>query len=429
MNGTANQPEYSERRRVAITGIGVIAPNGRTRDTFWASVRDGKSAACPITRFPPGDTPVRIACEVKAFEPGDYMDWKLARRVDRSVQFGIAAATGAVADAGIDCAALDPDRIGVVEGTSVSNVETATRDAVTYAEKGYRGVNLYTMMNGYAGVGSGEISLQIGARGHSITLCSGSASGNDVIGYALEMIRNDDVDVVVAGGAEAPIIPGIVGTFCRGRVLSRHEGEPAEAMRPFDVERDGFVLGEGAAFLVLEALTHALARGAHIYAEVLAQARACESYHPVTPHPEGVGILRAMEKAVRRARIQPTEIDYVNAHGTATEANDSAESAALRKFFGAHAGKIGVSSTKPVTGHLLAAAGAIETAICALALDRQTMPPTINLRQRAPGCDLDYVAGTARSYPIRVAMNLNSGFGGKNACLLLRHFTTPPCTS
>lgn len=422
MTFSARSSDDSERRRVVVTGIGVIAPNGSTPETFWKSVAAGESAARPLTRFPPGDAPVRIACEIHDFDPTRYMDAKAARRLDRSLLLGVAAASDAVNDARVDCAALDADRVAVVEGTSVSTNERVAMATEAYAIRGYKGVSLFGMINGYAGGGSGEISLHIGARGHSMTMSTGSASGNDVIGCGAEMIRRDDADVVIAGGAEAPIMPTIWAAFCHGKVMTRRGGDPREAMRPFDAERDGFVLGEGAAFLVLEELTHALQRGARIYCEIMAQGSACESYHPVAPHPEGAGILRAMDKAIRRARLQPSDIDYINAHGTATDANDAVETRAIRTFFGAHAGRLAVSSTKPVTGHLMAAAGALESAICALALYHQTMPPTCNLRVPAPECDLDYVRRVARSYPIRYAMNLNSGFGGKNACLLLGRF-------
>jgi 3-oxoacyl-[acyl-carrier-protein] synthase II len=359
---------------------------------------------------------------VRDFDPAESIDAKAARRLDRSLLFAVVASVRAAADAGIDCAAMDPDRVGVVEGTSVSNNETAARAEEEFAARGYRGVSLHAMINGYSGGGSGEIALKLGVRGHAITLSTGSASGNDVMGYALGMIKNDEVDVMIAGGAEAPIIPSIWGTFCQGKVMTRLPGDPKKAMRPFDMDRNGFTLGEGAAFLVLEEMYHALARGARIYCEVLGHGRACESYHPVAPHPDGIGILRAMDRAVRSARLEKTDIGYINAHGTATEANDRVETAAIKKFFGSHASNLGVSSTKAVTGHLMAAAGAVESAVCALAVHHQTMPPTINLTHPAPGCDLDYVRGLARPYPIEVAMNLSSGFGGKNACLLLGRF-------
>lgn len=410
------------QRRVVITGMGVIAPNGCTLDKFWTTIRNGESAAGPLTRFPAGDSPTHIACEVQDFDGGNYMDPKIARRLDRSILFGVGAAKLAVADAGLDFGKIDPDRVGVVEATSVGNNETAARAEEAFAARGYRGVSLFAMINGYSGGGSGEISLNIGARGHAITISTGSASGNDVIGYGLRMIQSDEVDVMVAGGAEAPIIPSIWGTFCHGKVMTRLPGDPKQAMRPFDESRDGFLLGEGSAFVVLEELTHALSRGAKIYGEILGHGRACESYHPVAPHPDGIGILRAMEKAMRAADIDVSQIDYVNAHGTATATNDVVETKAIRKFFGTHTQRLAVSSTKPVTGHLLAAAGALETVVCALAIHHQTIPPTINLRQPAADCTLDYVSAGPRPYPIRVAMNISSGFGGKNACLLVSQF-------
>lgn len=411
-----------QHRRVVITGMGVIAPNGCTLDTFWTTIRNGESAAGPLTRFPLGDSPTLVACEVQNFDGGNYMDPKIARRLDRSILFGVGAAKMAVADAGLDFEAIDPDRTGVAEATSVSNNETAARAEEAFAAKGYRGVSLFAMINGYAGGGSGEISLNIGARGHAITISTGSASGNDVIGYSLRMIQSDEVDIMVAGGAEAPIIPSIWGTFCHAKVMTKLPGDPKQSMRPFDESRDGFLLGEGSAFVVLEELTHALSRGAKIYGEILGHGRACEAYHPVAPHPDGIGILRAMQKAMRAANIDVSQIDYVNAHGTATAANDVVETLALRKIFGAHTQRLAVSSTKPITGHLMAAAGAMETVVCALAIHHQIIPPTINLRQPAVGCTLDYVSAGPRPYPIRVAMNLSSGFGGKNACLLLGQF-------
>ncbi|HEX8372261.1 MAG TPA: beta-ketoacyl-[acyl-carrier-protein] synthase family protein [Chthoniobacterales bacterium] len=414
--------EQRPQRRVVITGMGVVAPNGTTLETFWTSVRDAQSAAGPLTRFPSTGAPVKIACEITDFRADKYMDAKIARRLDRSILYGIAAAHLAVANSGLEISKLDPDRVGVIEATSVSNNETAARAEEAYAAKGYRGVSLFAMINGYSGGGSGEISLHLGARGHAVTMSTGSASGNDVMGYAMSMISNDEVDAVVVGGAEAPIIPSIWGTFCQGRVMTRIQGDPKQTMRPFDRTRDGFILGEGAAFLVFEELTHALSRGAMIYAEVLGHGRACESYHPVAPQPDGIGIIRAMEKALRNSGIDLEEVDYVNAHGTATEANDLVESKAIQKFFGGYTRRLAVSSTKPITGHLMAAAGAVETVVCALVTHHQVIPPTANLRNPEAGMNLDFVPLLARPYPVRAVMNLSSGFGGKNACLLMRRF-------
>jgi 3-oxoacyl-[acyl-carrier-protein] synthase II len=409
-------------RRVVITGLGVIAPNGNTIAEFWSSIREGRSAAAPLTRFPANDAPVKIACEVKRFAPEDYMEPKVARRLDRSIQYAIAAAQNALKDSALKIESLAPDRVGVVEGTTVSNNETAARADEAWKRRGYKGISLFAMINGYSGGGSGEIAIELGIRGHAITLSSGSASGNDVMGYALSMVQNDEADVMIAGGAEAPILPQIWGTFCQGKVMTRFAGEPREAMKPFDVTRSGFVLGEGAGFVVMEELSHAVARGARIYAEIVSHGRACEAYHPVAPEPGGLGVFQAMQRALSRGRIESPEVDYINAHGTATEANDVVETRALKKLFGPYAKRMGVSSTKPVTGHLMAAAGAIETVVTALAVHHQIIPPTANLRVPDPECDLDYVVGGARPYPIRVALNLSSGFGGKNACLALRRW-------
>lgn len=414
--------DLSNQRRVVITGMGVIAPNGATLEDYWTSIRDGRSAAAPLTRFDYKDSPVKVACEIKNFDPLKYLDGKAARRLDRSLQYGVIAAELAVADAKLDVSKIDPDRVGVVEATSVSNNETAARAEEAWARRGYKGISLFAMVNGYSGGGSGEISLHVGARGHAITLSTGSASGNDVMGYALGMLQKDEVDVMIAGGAEAPIAPSIWGTFLQGRVMSRLTGEPSTLMRPFDQTRAGFLLGEGAGFVVLEELGHALSRGARIYAEVIGHGRACEAYHPVAPHPDGIGVYGAMTKALRHARADITEFDYINAHGTATEANDVVESKAIKRLFGKDAFRVAVSSTKPITGHLMAAAGAVETVTTALAIYHQVIPPTINLNTPCPNCDLDFVPHKARPYPIRAALNISIGFGGKNACLALRRY-------
>jgi 3-oxoacyl-[acyl-carrier-protein] synthase II len=407
------------RRRVVITGLGVVAPNGSDLSVFWETIRTGKSAAGPLTRFPAGDAPVRIACEIKDFAPESYMTAKVARRLDRSILYAVAAARLALIDSGLDTGTLEPDRTGVVEGTSVSSNEAAARADESWRTHGYRGVSLHAMINGYSGGGSGEIALELGIKGHAITLSTGSASGNDVMGYALSMIRNDEADVMITGGAEAPILPQVWGGFCKGRVMSTHTGDPREAMKPFDVERSGFVLGEGAGYVVMEELSHALARGARIYAEVLGHGRACEAFHSVAPEPHGEGVVKSIERAMTRSGLDAGEVDYINAHGTATVANDLVETRGIKQYFGNHARRIAVSSTKPVTGHPMAAAGAIETVVTALAVYHQVMPPTLNLRQQDAECTLDYVSSGPRPYPIRAALNLSSGFGGKNACLAL----------
>ena len=407
-------------RRVVITGMGVIAPNGSDLDSFWQSLRAGQSAAGLVTRFDASELPNQLACEVRNFEPGPFMDPKRARRFDLSIQYGVAAARKALTDSGLDVGRMDADRAGVVHGTSVGGTETILKNHEAYLQRGFRSISPFTMVYAYGGSGCGEIALELGLRGHAISLNTGSASGNDAVGHAWEMIRRDDVDVMLAGGSEAPLVRPLFASFCAANVMTVRNSEPRLAMRPFDKGHDGFVLGEGAAFLVLEELAHALSRGARIYAEVLGHGSSCEAYHSFASHPDGVGLHRAMEKAVRQARVHRGEIDYVNAHATATELTDTAETRAIKSFFGEHAHRLAVSGTKPVTGHLLGAAGAVESVATALALHHREIPPTANHVEPADECDLDYVAGAARPYPIRVALNLSIGFGGKNSCLVFK---------
>jgi 3-oxoacyl-[acyl-carrier-protein] synthase II len=403
--------------------MGVIAPSGKDIETFWRNVRGGVSAAAPVSRFDASRLPVKIAAEVKDFDPAKFINSRKPGRFDLTIQYGVAAATLAVADSGIELQSIDPDRIGVVEGTTISGAGSIikARDSFIENDSNYRALHPYNVIAGYCGEGSSTISLHLGIHGHAVTYCSGCASGNDAIGYALRMIQCDDVDVAIAGGSEETMEMLHVG-FCRVRAMTEHVGEPAQAMRPFDRNRDGFVLGEGAAFFVLEELSHALGRGARIYAEVVGHGRSCEAYHATDPHPDGVGYARAMQKALRNARIHPNEVNYINAHGSATPQNDPIETRAIKTVFREHAKRLSISGTKPITGHLMGASGAIETAICALAIARQEVPPTINLEEPDERCDLDYVPGTARSFPIRVGMNLNAGFGGRYACLVLRRY-------
>ncbi|MEQ2006704.1 MAG: beta-ketoacyl-[acyl-carrier-protein] synthase family protein [Limisphaerales bacterium] len=412
----------SPTRRVVITGLGVVAPNGCDLGTFWSSVREGRSAAGPVTRFDVSELPNKIACEVRDFNASRYMDNKKAKRFEVSIRYGIAAARMAAADAGVDFSKLDPDRAGIIEGTTVSGMESSFKGQTTFEQRGFKHMSPFTLINAYCGGGSGEIALELGIKGHAISISTGSASGNDAVGLGFDLIQRDDADVFVAGGAESPILAPLWGAFCLTKVMTSRNEEPKTAMRPFDESRDGFLLGEGAAFLVLEELAHALGRGAKIYAEVAGHGRNCEAYNSVLPHPEGAGMHRAMEKALRRARMDVTQIDYINAHATATETNDLVETKAIKKLFGPHAHRVAVGGTKPVTGHLLGAAGAVESVITALAIHHREIPPTANHSAPAEGCDLDYVPIRPRPYPIRAAMNLNVGFGGKNSCLVFKEY-------
>jgi len=408
-------------RRVVITGMGVISPSGNDLVRLWKNVSGGISAAAPVTRFDVSALPVKIAAEVKDFNAGDYIKSRKPGRLDLTIQYGVAAATMALADSGLDLHGIQPDRVGVVEGTTVSGAESAIKVRDSYGSRNYRAVHPYSVVASYCGEGSSTISLQLGIKGSAMTYCSGCASGNDAIGHAAKIIQTDDADVVIAGGAEE--MPELLHVgFCRLRAMTERGGDPKQAARPFDRNRDGFVLGEGAAFFVLEELFHALARGARIYAEVAGHGRSCEAYHATDPHPEGLGYVWAMEKALRHARIHPQEVDYINAHGSATPLNDTVETLAIKTVFREHAKRLAVSATKATTGHLMGASGAIEGMICALSIWHQEIPPTINLHDPDPACDLDYVPGEARSFPVRVAVNLNAGFGGRYACLVFKKY-------
>jgi len=413
----------SPERRVVITGMGVISPSGKDIETLWTNVRDGISAAAPISRFDTSKLPVKIGTEVKDFDISQFIKSRKPGRFDLTIQYGVAAATLAVRDSGLDLSGLDPDRVGVIEGTTISGMESIikTRDAFVANDGNFRALHPYNLVASYCGEGSSTISLHLGIQGHAITYCSGCASGNDAVGYATRLIQSDDIDVAVAGGAEETMEMLHIG-FCRLRAMTEQNDEPARAMRPFDRTRDGFLLGEGSAFFILEELSHALGRGARIYAEIAGHGQSCEAYHATDPHPDGIGYARALEKALRRARVAPSEVDYINAHGSATPLNDPVETRAIKTVFRQHARHLAISATKPVTGHLMGASGALETMICALAIWHQAIPPTINLREPDAGCDLDYVPGQARPFPVGVGLNLSAGFGGRYACLVLKKF-------
>jgi 3-oxoacyl-[acyl-carrier-protein] synthase II len=420
-NHPGNMSIDRTQRRVVITGMGVITPSGQDLVRFWENVRGGISAAAPIRRFDASKLPVKIGAEVKDFDISRFESGKKLGRFDLTVQYSIAAAVLAVKDAGIEIVKMDPDRVSVVEGTTMSGSDSIvkTRDQYLAHHNNFHALHPYNLVASYCGEGSSTIGLHLGIRGHAVTYCSGCASGNDAIGHAADMIQSDEVDVSVAGGSEESFEMMHVG-FCRLRAMTEQGGDPARAMRPFDRQRDGFVLGQGAAYMVLEELSHALARGARIYAEFVGHGRSCDAYHATDPHPEGLGYGRALEKALRQARLNPTEVDYINAHGSATPLNDPIETKAIKRVFKDHARRLAISATKPITGHLMGASGAVETVICALAIARAEIPPTINLTEPDEECDLDYVRDEARGYPVKVAVNLNAGFGGRYACLVLK---------
>ena len=364
----------SSERRVVITGIGVIAANGQTVDKFWDTLCRGVSGVRPTTRYDVSKLPVKVSAEIQGFRIEDHVEAVKMARLELSVQYGLAASAAAVRDSKLDVTEIDPDRIGIVEGTTTSGVSNVLK--VQAQMLSGQKIHPYHAIGGYCGEGSSAIGMYLGIHGHALTYCSGCASGPD-----------------------------------------------GSQMRPFDRERDGFVLGEGSAYFMVEELGHALSRGAKIYAEIISHGRSAESYHPTDPHPGGLGYVNAMRRALRRAGLHGPEIDYINAHGSATRLNDPLETKAIKAVFGSHAGRVGISGTKPITGHTMGSAGAIEAAVCALAIHRQEMPPTINLRNPEEGCDLDYLAQGPRPYPVNVALNINAGFGGRYACLILRRYT------
>ena len=410
------QSRYELVRRVVVTGLGVVSPTGNTLEKFWSNIVAGESAAGPVTKFDVAQLPVKYAAEVRDFKLGEYVDAKEGR-YDRTIQYGLAASAQAVTHSRLDLKSVDPERIGIVEGTTISGSESVMKTQKIFLQtRDYRKVHPYNVVAGYCGEGSSTISQHLGIQGAAITYCSGCASSNDSIGHAAKLIRHDEFDVMLAGGAEEMHEMLFVG-FCKLRSMSEWQGAPERSMRPFDRSRNGFVLGEGAAFLLLEERSHALARGATIYAEILGHGRTSEAYHPTAPHPEGVGYRAAMERALRDARMVPTEISHINAHGSATKQNDPIESLAIRTVFGDHAKKLSVTATKPLTGHLMGASGAVEAAVTVMTLHTQTIPPTINLSDPDVGCDLDYVT-TTRPYPVRNALCVNAGFGGRYSCLV-----------
>lgn len=407
-------------RRVVITGIGVISACGSNLSEFWKSIVNAQSGACEISLFDTSDLPTKFAAEISDFDCATYLSPKKFKRYDRGMQLAAAASLEAMADSKIRIKGMDADRVGLIHANSLEGMESAFRAVPIFEAHGYKKIGPTFLLNNYFGAASGELAMLHGIRGHAITYSSGSASGSDVITLAADMVRNDDVDAMLVGASEAPLLIQILAGFCNARVVSRRNEDMHGAMRPFDLNNDGFLLGEGAAFFVLEEESHALARGARIYAEVAGGARSCEAFHPVNVHPDGVGIKSCVARALKKARITASEVNYINAHGTATDQNDRIEAQAIASIFKAENNHLSVSATKPSTGHLLAASGAIETAICALSVYHQIIPPTRNLADPIDGGLIDFVRGSARSFPVEVAMNLNAGFGGKNACIILK---------
>ncbi len=403
-----------------ITGIGALSPVGLDRETTWSALLAGQSGIAAISLFDASDFPARIAGEVSGFDPEQHFTPKDARKLDRYEQFAIVAAREAMADAGLDRESLDGDRTGVVIGTGLGGLETLQTVADTLRDKGPRRVNPFTIPKIIANLASGLVSIEFGARGPNLASVSACATGSHSIGDAARLIAMGDADAMIAGGAEATIHPICLASFAAMKALSTRNDEPERASRPFDVDRDGFVAAEGATVVILELLENAKARGARIYAEVAGYGQSADAHHITSPDPEGSGAMLAMRNALADAELTPADIQYINAHGTSTPFNDAIETKAIKGVFEARANDVWISSTKSCTGHLLGAAGAIEAAVLALAIHRNEVPPTANLENPDPECDLDYVPGKSRQKDIQAGLSNSFGFGGTNVCLVFK---------
>lgn len=409
--------------RVVITGMGVVSPLGNDRETFWDALLSGKSGIGPITHFDASQFPSRIAGEVKHFDPLNYMEKKDARRMDRFVQFAVAAAKMALEDAAFDMQSIDPDRVGVYIGSGIGGLNTWEEQHRILLEKGPRRVSPFFIPMMIANMASGQVSIMTGAKGPNSAAISACATGTHAIGDAFRIIQRGEADAMLAGGAEATITPTAFAGFSSMKALSTSRNdEPTKASRPFDRDRDGFVMSEGSGVLLLERLEHAIARGARIYAEVAGYGMSGDAYHLTSPAPGGEGAARCMKRALKDAGLRPEEVGYINAHGTSTDYNDALETMAIKSTFGAHAHEVAISSTKSMTGHLLGAAGAVEAIATALALKDQILPPTINYETPDPECDLDYVPNESRRAEITAAISNSLGFGGHNATIALKKF-------
>jgi 3-oxoacyl-[acyl-carrier-protein] synthase II len=391
---------------------------GNTAEEFWSSLVHARSGIGPITRFDATDFPTRIAGEIRNFDPLNFVDKKEARRLDPYLQYAIAGATLAVQDGGLDTGKVDADRFGVMIGSGIGGITTLLENHKTLLERGPDRVSPFFIPMLIINMASGLVSMRFGAKGPNSSVVTACATGNHAIGDAFKIIQRGDADVMIAGGAEAIILPLTIAGFCAVKAMTTRNDEPEKASRPFDAQRDGFVCSEGAGIVLLESREHALRRDAHIYAEIRGYGMSGDAHHMTAPDPEGDGAARSMANALRDAGVSPDEVGYINAHGTSTPYNDKFETMAIKRVFGDHARRLAVSSTKSMTGHLLGAAGGIEAIATALALHHGVLPPTINYEHPDPDCDLDYVPNQARKQDVQVAVSNAFGFGGTNATLV-----------
>ena len=407
-------------RRVVVTGLGAIHGLGHNVEEFWISLLAGRSGVGRITHWDPAEFACQIGAEVRDWDAAQHMDPKEARRNDRYTHFGFVAARQAVQDAGLDMAQEDRDRVGVIIGSGIGGMYTYETQLKVLAKRGPRRVSPFTIPSLIGNMCAGLVAIELGARGPNFGIVSACATGTHALGEAAHAIRRGDADVMIAGGSEASITPFSYASFCSMKAMSTRNDDPQHASRPFDAQRDGFVMGEGSGVLVIESLEHARARGARIYCELAGYAATCDAFHITQPDPEGKGLSMAMKRALASAGAAPGQVDYINAHGTSTPYNDKFETLAIKKVFGEHAHKLAISSTKSMTGHLLGAAGGIESVICVKTIQTGRIAPTINLVDPDPDCDLDYVPNTAREAKVRTVLSNNLGFGGQNAAVIFR---------
>ena len=412
------------QRRVVITGLGALTPVGNTVEEFWKNILAGVSGAAPIKQFDASGYDTKFACELKGFDATKFLDRKLVQRSDPFTHYALAAVEMAVADALIDFTKLDRERIGVVFGSGIGGLQTFTRQSQTIFEtKGPHRISPFFIPMMISDIAAGRISMKYGIKGPNYATTSACATSSHAIGDSFILIQRGDADVMVTGGAEASICEMGVGGFNSMRALSTRNDDPTKASRPFDKNRDGFVMGEGAGALILEELGHAVRRGAKIYAEICGIGFSGDAHHITEPAPEGEGAQRAMKAAIRDAGLSPVDVQYINTHGTSTPVGDKNESAAIRRVFGEHANKLAVNSTKSMIGHLLGAAGAVESIATILSIVHNKVHPTINQEVPDPECDLNYIPNTAQNWTVDVAISNTFGFGGHNASLLFRRFT------
>ena len=412
----------ADNQRVVVTGMGAITPLGHDVDSFWKGLVSGQNGIHKVEAFNTEGFACQIGAEVKNFDATEHIDAKLVKRNDRFVHFALIAAKEAVANSGLDMEQEDPDRIGSFIGSGIGGMDTMEKNCKNLLERGPRRVSAFMIPALISNMASGLVGIEYGLRGPNFSIVSACATGAHAIGESLKTLRLGEADVMIAGGSEASITPLSFAGFCSMKAMSTRNDDPEHASRPFDADRNGFIMGEGAGVVVLETLEHARQRGANILCELVGYGASCDAHHITAPHPEGLGLKGAMKRALQSAQLNGEDIDYINAHGTSTPYNDKFETAAVKSLLGERASKIAMSSTKSMTGHLLGAAGGIETVACAKMIAEGVLAPTINYEKPDPDCDLDYVPNEARDAKIKVAMSNSLGFGGQNASLILKAF-------